>query len=575
MPYSEKEIPEPAKDMPEHAQAVYRAAFNTAWERYADLEDSEREAKCHAVAHAAVKRAGYSQDADGKWQRQSDEELTASLVAEAIELADHAELQAQAEARATKYGIGVKAGGARTPPKGFPTDSALYGDPVNWAWPLDEPHVRAAESYFNHTGQRTAGGYTPEEWAVIGKRIAAACTKHLGGKYIYKDGKIAHLAEANELPILANSDTQLVTLHALLEENVSGAAATRVSAVEVARVGDYVDAHGKEIHITEADLDRMIENFTAQAAGQDIPIDVMHEKREAGGWLKRLWRKGQLLMAEITWNGLGARLVSDKVYRYLSASIAMPAWVLRSISLVNFPAIKGLAPVELSEWLLAQPTPDTVDQRGSPRARHSEPSAVARQRPPRGSALKSGGTNMAEDTILQEEQEQPLVVDNSAQIAEFTAALEQAKNDAVAKLSEQIVSELAEKREQMLVELRQEIADERELTEFALTATASGTHALPIKPEELKTVLKELPKAQRQKMIELLTKITQAGTVDLGEVGTAAEKADKRRLDPDLRSVLKQQMRTGMTLETFFKANPELGDQKQYDLAEFGEVNHG
>lgn len=182
---------------------------------------------------------------------------------------------------------------------------------------------------------------------------------------------------------------------------------------------------------------------------------------------------------------------------------------------------------------------------------------------------------MAEDTILQEEQEQPLVVDNSAQIAEFTAALEQAKNDAVAKLSEQIVSELAEKREQMLVELRQEIADERELTEFALTATASGTHALPIKPEELKTVLKELPKAQRQKMIELLTKITQAGTVDLGEVGTAAEKADKRRLDPDLRSVLKQQMRTGMTLETFFKANPELGDQKQYDLAEFGEVNHG
>jgi len=39
--------------------------------------------------------------------------------------------------------------------------------------------------------------------------------------------------------------------------------------------------------------------------------------------------------------------------------------------------------------------------------------------------------------------------------------------------------------------------------------------------------------------------------------------------------VLKQQMRTGMTLETFFKANPELGDQKQYDLAEFGEVNHG
>jgi len=480
MPYTKTEIPEPAKGMPEPAQAIYRAAFNTAWERYADLDDTKREAKCHAIAHTAVKRAGYVQDAEGKWSRQSDEELTASVVAEAIELIDRAELQAA-----------------------------------------------------------------------------------------------AYLAEASELPIMANDATRLVTLHALLEENVSGVAAERVSAVEVARVGDYTDAHGKEIHITEADLDMMVKNFTAQAAGQDIPIDVMHEKREAGGWLKRLWRKGQLLMAEITWNGLGARLVSDKVYRYLSASIAMPAWVLRSVSLVNFPAIKGLAPVELSEWLLAQPTPDIVDQRGSPRARHSEPSVVARQRPPRGSALKSGGTNMAEDTILQEEQEQPLVADNSAQLAEFMAALEKAKDEAVAKLSEQIVSEMAEKREQMLVEMHQAIAEERELSEFALNATATGSHALPIKPDELKTALKELPKAQRQKMIDLLTKITQAGTVDLGEIGTAAEKADKRRLDPELRNVLKQQMRTGMTVETFFKANPELGDQTQYDLAEFGEVNHG
>ncbi len=41
--------------LPAHAQDIYRAAFNGAWRRFRGAE-SEREARCHRIAWAAVKR---------------------------------------------------------------------------------------------------------------------------------------------------------------------------------------------------------------------------------------------------------------------------------------------------------------------------------------------------------------------------------------------------------------------------------------------------------------------------------------------------------------------------------------
>lgn len=40
--------------LPTHAREIYRAAFNSAWDEYADRE--QREAIAHRVAWAAVKR---------------------------------------------------------------------------------------------------------------------------------------------------------------------------------------------------------------------------------------------------------------------------------------------------------------------------------------------------------------------------------------------------------------------------------------------------------------------------------------------------------------------------------------
>ena len=78
MPYDSKsELPENVRDsLPEHAQEIYREAFNSAWEQYSDPEDrrgdESREATAHQVAWSAVKEA-YEKDEDsGGWRKKSE-----------------------------------------------------------------------------------------------------------------------------------------------------------------------------------------------------------------------------------------------------------------------------------------------------------------------------------------------------------------------------------------------------------------------------------------------------------------------------------------------------------------------
>lgn len=71
MPYPKlADLPESVRDnLPKHAQEIYRAAFNNAWEEYADPEerrdDASREEVAHRVAWAAVKQT-YEKKGD-KW----------------------------------------------------------------------------------------------------------------------------------------------------------------------------------------------------------------------------------------------------------------------------------------------------------------------------------------------------------------------------------------------------------------------------------------------------------------------------------------------------------------------------
>jgi cation transport regulator len=72
MPYHKvKELPDPVRgNLPRHAQEIYQAAYNNAWDEYKDPEDREgdasRDETARKVAWAAVKKS-YKKNDEGNW----------------------------------------------------------------------------------------------------------------------------------------------------------------------------------------------------------------------------------------------------------------------------------------------------------------------------------------------------------------------------------------------------------------------------------------------------------------------------------------------------------------------------
>jgi cation transport regulator len=65
MPYEKLEdLPDSVREhLPKHAQEIYRAAFNNAWDEY-----RHDEARAHRVAWGAVEKE-YRKDDSGEWVR--------------------------------------------------------------------------------------------------------------------------------------------------------------------------------------------------------------------------------------------------------------------------------------------------------------------------------------------------------------------------------------------------------------------------------------------------------------------------------------------------------------------------
>lgn len=81
MPYNKLALlPEEVQDiLPYHAQEIYQAAFNNAWEEYKDKTkrkaDKGHETIAHEVAWSAVKQSYYKDDKSGKWYKKNNEKL--------------------------------------------------------------------------------------------------------------------------------------------------------------------------------------------------------------------------------------------------------------------------------------------------------------------------------------------------------------------------------------------------------------------------------------------------------------------------------------------------------------------
>lgn len=78
MPYDRiSDLPDRVRDnLPEHAQEIYQAAFNSAWDQYDEPEerrgDATREETAHRVAWAAVKESYEKDESTGRWRKKKD-----------------------------------------------------------------------------------------------------------------------------------------------------------------------------------------------------------------------------------------------------------------------------------------------------------------------------------------------------------------------------------------------------------------------------------------------------------------------------------------------------------------------
>lgn len=74
MPYkTTSELPDSVQHvLPDHAQDIYKEAFNSAYEQYQDpnerRDDADREEVAHRVAWSAVKKV-YEKGDDGSWHK--------------------------------------------------------------------------------------------------------------------------------------------------------------------------------------------------------------------------------------------------------------------------------------------------------------------------------------------------------------------------------------------------------------------------------------------------------------------------------------------------------------------------
>ena len=378
-------------------------------------------------------------------------------------------------------------------------------------------------------------------------------------------------------------------------------------AVEVLRPGTFRDRNGQVVEIAEEDLDAFVANFEAGAAGQDVPVDVLHERAEAAGWVKRLFREGETLLAEIDWNALGTQLVGDKVYRYLSATIDMAQKLIKSISLVNFPAVKGLAPVELSEGVytltrspgLVRAIINAVTTAFlSEKEEEGDVELVIRKeedeivvytadgervlgRFPFGEGTEYADEEAARAAAQEREREVRYFKKEAAESddkesgamteEELREMREQIRGEIEAEMAEEAQT-LAEMREQVKaeleVELEERFAERQKLVEFAEEVCGREGLALSVKPDEVVEALEAIPAGpERERVMEIL----KAPIVEMGERGSGREgRGGKRALEEPYAGQLREWLAAGFELGAWFEENADVvGAQGDYELSEF------
>lgn len=319
-----------------------------------------------------------------------------------------------------------------------------------------------------------------------------------------------------------------------------------IKPVEFLRSGQFVDRHGQPVEVTAADLDVYLANFEAGVAGQEVPIDVNHKRADAAGWIKSIRRLGDKLAFLPDWNEVGKRLVGERIYRYVSATLDTANKVIKAISLVNFPAVKGLRPVELSEGACTLQV---------------DPGLLGRIWVALVSAFDAEPTIEANEDKQLSAKEQKQMGENEASQVNEAQLREQIWAEYEAKMTadQESLAELTAKiRAEAEVEFKERFERRQGILEFAEQITG-GEAGLSVKVEDVVEALEGLSDED----LERVTALLKAKIVDFSERGSSRDDTQgKKELPKEYKGLTREQLENSMV--------SELGDLSEYDLSHLG-----
>ncbi len=145
----------------------------------------------------------------------------------------------------------------------------------------------------------------------------------------------------------------------------------KTSWVQVFRLGHWKHPRYGVLKFTEEIFKGFIKSFKDNVRKVELAIDAEHEpEKGALAWFKDLKSEDGGLWALVEWTSRGLNLVSDRVFKYLSGDFDYE-WkdeetgkkfknVLFGAALTNRPFIKGMSPINLSEFVKELENDDSI-----------------------------------------------------------------------------------------------------------------------------------------------------------------------------------------------------------------------
>jgi hypothetical protein len=378
--------------------------------------------------------------------------------------------------------------------------------------------------------------------------------------------------------------------------------------VQIMQPCSTIEKHGRPVTITEDDEEVYAANFTAGKALQEVPIHIGHPSNKdkasqpAAAWYKRVYTRVvdgvKTVWADLELSSVGRKALTEKLYKHFSPALDLENKVIVGGAFMNYPAIRGMAPIEMAQFLIPDDDDETITGRLA---------TVLKALKVLGDYLKPENwseRNFMEQLIAavqsvtwlagaQQSAEEETGVEMSArlrehlfgsqedtmtakELAELTAKI---RAEEVAKLAAQQVELEAQQTAQAELEagLRKKIQAElevqmvetararAELAEFVSEVT-TGEAALSTPPEDLTAFLVGLTPEQ----LEVAQAILKTKVADLSELGHTGNDDGLKPLAAEAKAGLDAHLAQGGELQDFIDGNPELkgSDFSAYQTAE-------